>query len=146
MKYKEHPKPGEKEEETKKIFFYNYNTLANACQKLKEEVVKIYAPPFFFICACLNKIVISIKRELECGRTMKGLSIYQPIPSKDIVYLALHSPLTIYTAYDACQLMLSFSISKEEIIKYAFLTGGNVENMRRMLVQRAEEEYGNLCT
>jgi hypothetical protein len=46
-----------KEEDTKKkTFYYRHNTLALACQRLKEVAMKEYDKPFLIVCDFINKI------------------------------------------------------------------------------------------
>ena len=124
----------EKEEETKKTFAYKHNTLAGACQNLKEEVMKAYSKPFLIICAFLNGIITTIKRERAYNRAINIISKSKTIirPSPDIEYIALHSPLTLYGACKVYPFLQAYNLGREEIIRYAYMTGGNVEAIKHM--------------
>ena len=45
------------EEIIKETFFCKWNTLVNACQKLKESVFKVYGKPFIIVCDFINSIL-----------------------------------------------------------------------------------------
>lgn len=126
------------EEEIKKTFAYKHNTLAIAGQKLKEEVVKAYGKPFLIICIFLNGIISTIKRALAYDRAIRLISKSQTIirPSSDIEYIAFHSPLTLYGACEVYPFLQAYNLGREEIIRCAYATGGNVEAITHMLVKK----------
>ena len=56
-----------------------------------------------------------------------------------IEYVSIHSPLTLGNALTLFFFADEFSISKEIIIEYAFKTGGDVENIKRLIRKDGEK-------
>jgi hypothetical protein len=128
------------EEEIKKTFVYKYNALAFACQKFKAEVMKAYGKPFLILSNFIGGVIASIRTEREYRKELNYFSKTNSYNPSDIVYVALHSPLTLYEASEIYPLAQVYHLDKYQVAVFGFQADGDVIDLKRLIIENAEKQ------
>lgn len=134
----------DKEEDIiKKTFYYRHNTLALACQKLKEEAMKAYSKPFLIVCAFIKGIQTAIIREREYNQMYKALSDSKVVK----LYFATHidpeiekiqhfTPFTCKEAKEIYDVSQEYFIPIDLLVEFTIKSGLSAMAIKRILEKK----------